>query len=479
MLAPLNLLEQLQARLDEWLGSIPAGELQAPGALASLILELPECPSLPPRIPDCPRFGFVHAARGELRAGYGIAAEWTATGSDRLEILGKAARELSGSWHRFDPDETGFSGFSLLGFAAHPDAPGVRAWHPESEQGELSTAPPDFPNALLWVPELALVSRRGQAALVLTTALPVERDSLHARWRDWIARLVPALGAPLPEPLTASGLTPLGSLPALGDWRALVESALAEIGRGPLDKVVLCRRVGLRGRRPFDLPRLLAALTYLFPSCQVLSIERGSSSFVAATPECLLRVSGSQVDVDAIAGTAARSASAAQDAALTQALRASEKDRREHTHVLDAVRGALEGCCTDVSVPERPTVMQLHNAQHLWSPVTARLGEGTDLFGLAERLHPTPATNGQPKREARDWLTLAEPLERGWYTGAAGILEPDLSGELWVLLRCAELSGDSARLYAGAGIVAGSDPLAEWRETGHKLAAIATALQFA
>jgi menaquinone-specific isochorismate synthase len=103
----------------------------------------------------------------------------------------------------------------------------------------------------------------------------------------------------------------------------------------------------------------------------------------------------------------------------------------------------------------------------------------TDLFCLAEHLHPTPATNGQPRQQARDWLTRSEPIERGWYTGAAGILEPDLSGELWVLLRCAEVTGDSARLYAGAGIVAGSDPLAEWRETGHKLAAIATALQFA
>jgi menaquinone-specific isochorismate synthase len=303
--------------------------------------------------------------------------------------------------------------------------------------------------------------------------------ALLARWRDWLARFVRALAGPLPEPLTPSRLTPLGSLPGLADWRALVESALTEIDRGPLDKVVLCRRVGLRGLRPFDLRRLEAALTYLFPSCQVVTIQRGATSFVAATPECLLRVHGRQVEVDAIAGTAARSASTAQDAALTAALRGSDKDRREHALVVDAVREVLDACCTGVQVPDRPTVMQLHNAQHLWSPVTAQLRGDTDLFCLAEHLHPTPATNGQPRQQARDWLTRSEPIERGWYTGAAGVIEPDLSGELWVLLRCAEVTGDSARLYAGAGIVAGSDPLSEWRETGHKLAAIATALQFA
>ncbi len=106
-------------------------------------------------------------------------------------------------------------------------------------------------------------------------------------------------------------------------------------------------------------------------------------------------------------------------------------------------------------------------------------GSETDLLDLAHRLHPTPATNGEPRRAARHWLRLAEPDGRGWYTGAAGVLEPDLSGELWVLLRCAEVTGEEAQLYAGAGIVAGSDPLAEWRETAHKLSAMATALRFA
>ncbi|WP_295413192.1 isochorismate synthase MenF, partial [uncultured Thiodictyon sp.] len=299
----------------------------------------------------------------------------------------------------------------------------------------------------------------------------------------WLVRLLNALDAPLPEPLTPSPLTPLGGRPDLADWQMLVETALDDIHRGTLDKVVLCRRVGIKGRRPFDPQRLLAALLYLFPACQVISIRHGGTRFVAATPERLVRVVGRQVEVDAIAGTAARAAGAAADAALTAALLASDKEQREHAMVVEAVRAVLDACCEAVQAPAAPTVLQLHNAQHLWSPMSGRLRADTDLFELAQRLHPTPATNGKPAAAARAWLDRMEPLNRGWYTGVAGILEPDpdgrLNGDLWVLLRCAELNGDVARLYAGAGIVRGSNPLAEWRETGHKLAAVATALQFA
>lgn len=130
-------------------------------------------------------------------------------------------------------------------------------------------------------------------------------------------------------------------------------------------------------------------------------------------------------------------------------------------------------------MPGVPGVIQLSNAQHLWSPIEAESRPGVHVFDLAERLHPTPATNGHPREPAREWLRVSEPFVRGWYTGAAGIVEPDLSGELWVLLRCARVCADHAELYAGAGIVAGSDPVSEWDETEAKLQAMLTALQYA
>jgi menaquinone-specific isochorismate synthase len=432
----------------------------------SLVLPLPRAPTLPPEI-DAPRFGLIHGRGNSLRAGYGIAAEWQAEGGERLSQLRRQARALYRSWAQVDPDDTGFQGFGLLGFAADPWAdPG-----PDTATG--------LPNALIWVPEVAVIRQHGEAALVFTARLPATRQSLLVRWMHWLKRLVPALGVERPEPLTPGPLTPLGSTPSLRDWRGLVDATLGEIHSQALRKAVLCRRVGLKARRPFDALRLQAALTWLFPACQVIRIARGGASFVAATPERLVKVAGGRVEVDALAGTAARSASSEQDRALTALLQDSPKDAREHALVVQAVSEALAGCCTDLDVPAAPRVMQLHNAQHLWSPIGGRLRPGNNLVDLAERLHPTPATNGDPRLPAREWLKRMEPFQRGWFTGAAGVLEPDLSGELWVLLRCAEVRGDTAHLFAGAGIVAGSDPLSEWRETGHKLSAMATALRFA
>lgn len=467
MLAPLDLLDQLEARLDESLGHLP---WDAEDGLVSLALPLPTVPELPPELSG-PRFGLLHGRRGELRAGYGVAAQWEAEGPERLVTLGARARRLSPHWHQVDPDETGFHGFAFLGFAADPEAA-------DPSRGQLGPRRA-LPNALLWVPELAVRRLQDQAAVVLTTRLPVQPAGLRRRWMGWLGRLAQALAEPAPEPLTPGPLQHLGSLPELMDWQEVVESTLEEIHQGTLQKAVLCRRIGLRGQRYFDLRRLQGVLTWLFPSCQVVRVAHSAVSFVAATPERLLRVQGRGLEVDAIAGTAPRSASSAQDAALTQGLIRSEKERREHQVVVEALRGALADSCRDLRVPAEPHVLQLHNAQHLWTPISGRLAGDQDLFDLARVLHPTPATNGEPRQAAREWLRRAEPAERGWYTGAAGVVEPDLSGELWVLLRCAEVEGSEARLYAGAGIVAGSNSLNEWRETGHKLSAMATALRFA
>jgi menaquinone-specific isochorismate synthase len=471
MLAPIPLLDQLRARIDESISALP---LDAAEGLASLVLDLPVIPAVAPEIPNH-RFALMHGRNNELRAGYGIAAEWQAQGPTRLSELRMRAQRLAEGWHHWDPDETGFTGFGLLGLAADPGPgsdsdPGVEG-PGNSGQG--------LPNAVLWVPEIAVASRGCQAALILSTALPASESGLRKRWLGLLERIIRGLSPASPEPRMPALLRPLGSAPGISHWRRLVDAVLREIDRGVMDKAVLCRRIGLRGPRPFDLRLLQAALAWLFPTCQVIHVARGPSSFIAATPERLLQVRGGRVEVDAIAGTAARSASAEQDRALAEGLLRSAKDLREHALVVEAVRSTLSVCCTEVHIPDAPRLLKLHNAQHLWSPISARLGDRTDIFDLAERIHPTPATNGTPREAVRDWLRQNEPLARGWYTGVAGILGPDLSGELWVLLRCAEVRGNEARLYAGAGIVSGSDALEEWRETGHKLSAIATALRFA
>jgi menaquinone-specific isochorismate synthase len=465
MLAPLKTLEQIVARLAETIDSLP---LTRPKGFVSLVLELPQALTMAPDVPG-PQFQFAHNHRGEIRAGYGVASEWTAHGEARLQTLRIAAKRMSEHWDHLDPDETGFSGFAMLGFAASPG---------QVDQGWAGD-PEALPNALLWLPELALCSSAGQAAVILSTALPADPDQVLARWKARLEQIVPRLNQPALDPLTPACLDQGPTEPDVERWQDLVLSALEQIEQEQLQKVVICRRLRLEGHRRFDLTRLNAALAYLFPSCQVVTIRRHTDSFVAATPERLFTQQRDRIEVDAIAGTVCRAPSADHDAALTSALRTSSKNLHEHMVVVDAVSDALSHCSRLVEPPDGPRVMQLNNAQHLWSIIRAELDPGMDVFQLAELLHPTPATNGHPCELARAWLRRAEPIQRGWYTGAAGIIEPDLTGELWVLLRCARINERTADLYAGAGIVAGSDPDSEWQETEHKLAAMSTALQFA
>jgi menaquinone-specific isochorismate synthase len=462
MLAPLDTLDHLKARLRELRGEILS---TAGDGVLSLILALPEPPSAPPPLAG-PGFSFMHTHRDELYAGYGSAGQWQAAGPGRLSDLRLRAKGLSRSWRQLDPDETGFAGFAMLGFAARPSA-----GDPPPADG--------LPNALLWLPEAALCSRRGQAALVLSTRHRGDRTRLIDHWCSLLDRLVPRLFLPAPGPLNRAPLRLRLSKPDRTRWLGLVQAARAEIAAGSFDKVVLARRLTVEGSRRFDLARLQGALRFLFPSCQVIHIRRGAASFVAATPERLLSLRGNRVEVDALAGTASRAAETLRDDALSRALRRSGKNLHEHRVVVEAIVEALEGTGSRVEAPPTPGLMQLNNVQHLWTRIATTLHAPSDAFVLAELLHPTPATNGHPRRAADRWLERTDAFERGWYTGAAGIVHPDLSGELYVLLRCARLRARVADLCAGAGIVAESEPRAEWRETEHKLDAMLSALQFA
>jgi salicylate biosynthesis isochorismate synthase len=461
MLAPSAMLDGLDARLADALTRLPlAGP---PGAVQSVLLALPRAPAAAAQLAGR-QFVFQHTERGELHAGYGEAVAWEAAGPARFKTMAQVLAE--GDWLRADPDDTGLDAFAMLGFAAADEAPA---------QAACSSSPA----ALLWVPEIGLICRDHEAALVFSTTLPARRAELLTRWRGLLRALLPRLYGQPAGPLPPATLRRECEEPDRAGWDGLVRAALAAVDAGPIEKLVVSRRLKVAGPRVFDIGRLLGALGCLFPTCQTLGLRRNGRSFVAATPERLLSLRDGRLEVDAIAGTAARAESAEADAALRAALLGCDKNRREHRVVIEAIGSALAEHCDDIRAPDAPVVMQLHNAQHLWSPLAARPRADVGLFDLAASLHPTPATNGQPRAAAQAWLRRVEPFPRGWYTGAAGILTPNGDGELWVLLRCAMVSGAEAELFAGAGIVAGSDPESEWSETEAKLAAMLSALQYA
>lgn len=250
----------------------------------------------------------------------------------------------------------------------------------------------------------------------------------------------------------------------LGDdgtaYRALVTRALEEIGSGRVSKLVPARAIDVVGEREFSERAVLEALEARFPTCTTFLVRGADgSAFVGATPETLCEVRHGALRTEALAGTCAPGQG-------TELL-ASEKDRREHGAVVAGIRAALSPLVVGLEVLATPSLRELSNVTHLWTPIQARVVPGVAALDVARALHPTPAVAGTPVDAAREWLATHEGFERGWYAGAVGTRSA-AGCELVVALRSALLRGATARVFAGAGVVEGSTPQAELEETGRK-----------
>jgi menaquinone-specific isochorismate synthase len=246
------------------------------------------------------------------------------------------------------------------------------------------------------------------------------------------------------------------------EWNDLVGRAVGAIARGDLEKVVLARAVTVDADQPFDIRSVLKHLRHSQPGCIVYA-DRG---YAGASPELLVRKKDSAVTARPLAGTAA-------DAAT---LLRSTKDAHEHALVVDAVIEALQQCCSDVRATG-PAPVELADVSHLATSVSARTrSAGTSIADLVVALHPTPAVGGMPNDAALGMIDAMEPVPRGRYAGPCGWIDRNGDGEFVVALRGADITGTHALLHAGAGIVTGSDPDAEWVETQQKLTPMLQAL---
>ncbi len=256
------------------------------------------------------------------------------------------------------------------------------------------------------------------------------------------------------------------------EWCGAVMSAVARIRAGGLRKVVLAREVRVEANRPILPHHALTGLRALYPSCMLFSVD----GFVGASPELLVSRHGVEVRSQPMAGTIPRSGDSDMDQALASALLRSEKDRLEHALVVDAVAAALSSFCQDVDVPPEPSIVALRNVCHLGTTITARLVDGPPALALATALHPTPAVAGTPTDEALAAIAELEGMDRGRYAGPVGWVDARGDGEWAVGIRSAQISGTTACLRAGVGVVADSDPEAELAETQLKLQALLSAV---
>ncbi|WP_164002164.1 isochorismate synthase DhbC [Pyxidicoccus caerfyrddinensis] len=256
-----------------------------------------------------------------------------------------------------------------------------------------------------------------------------------------------------------------------------VERALTLMQSGPLRKVVLSRSLHLHAAAPIDLPQLLRNLAWRNPSGYTFAVDlppeadgtTGARTLIGASPELLVSRSGFQVLANPLAGSAARSPDLVEDQKRAQALLTSPKDLHEHAVVIDAVAEALRPYCKTLDVPAGPSLVSTATMWHLSTRITGELADPSiSSLTLAAALHPTPAVCGYPTRLAHEAIGSIEPFERGYYTGAVGWCDASGDGQWAVTIRCAEADARTLRLFAGAGIVAGSRPESELAETEAK-----------
>jgi len=379
--------------------------------------------------------------RGEGLVGWGEAA--------RLEVSGPRALDEAAAWWTDwtdgvdTDDELGLAGSGPVLFASI-------AFDPRTG------------TSVFVVPEVVLGRRDGVEWL--TTVGDVDpRDVLLPEATD---------DGPAPRLRYADGsLDP-------ATWCAAVATAVERISAGELAKVVLARDLLVSADVPLDPRRLLRRLAARFPDCWTFSVD----GLLGATPELLLRRSGRQLSARVLAGTAPRGAGADDDRLAAQLI-GSAKDRAEHALAVDSLVQALEPFCATLDAPAEPDLLTLANVRHLASDVTGtqrRTGARgrAGLLELVGAVHPTAAVCGTPTPDAAAVISELEGMDRGRYAGPVGWLDARGDGEFGLALRCAELVGDDgARLFAGCGIVAGSDPAAELAETQAKFAAFQAALE--
>jgi menaquinone-specific isochorismate synthase len=377
-----------------------------------------------------------------LRVGAGFVTAGTAarlrveTGRGRFERAAEAVAEALGSIAVDGPSPSGEGGPG-----AGPIAVGALPFDDRS------------PGSLV-VPALVVV-RRGDGSGWVTTIGP---DGPYRRTLNGHSVRVRS-GEPV------AGLD-VREDPGRAVWTESVRRILAAIDAGEVRKVVLARQLVVEAGAPFDRRAVLDRLRRSHPSC----FTYAAGGFVGASPELLVRRRGDEVASCPMAGTVRRGATPEEDEALTAGLRRSVKEAEEHRLLVEAVVAALAPVCAEPPAASEPDVVRFPTVSHLATRVSGVLRRpAPSALALAGLLHPTPAVGGLPRAEALATIAALEGFDRGLYAGPVGWVDAAGDGEWAVALRGAQLDGRRARLVAGAGIVAGSDPEAEWAETEVKL----------
>jgi isochorismate synthase len=395
-------------------------------------------------------------------AGLGVAHEASSRGRERFGDVAEECLRIGSGAVLDEPRglPAGAGPVWLGGFAFDPDGGATPTW---------SSLPP----ASLVLPEISLCRRAGRTFLTLNAVVQPGGDI--EKLGEGLAARAAGLRVDSPLPLLDPHPTAHAEIRSArppGEFEAAVEGATTRIAAGEMSKVVLAREVIVGAAAAHDPAALFGAMREQFPACFCFCCGTPEAAFLGASPELLVRRAGAGVSTVALAGSTRRSSDPAVDDHLGEQLLRSDKDRREQRIVAERIVRALRPHAVWVEAAPEPEIVKVANIQHLATPVIAQLAEPHSAIELAGLLHPTPAVGGEPWPAAAGAIADLEGMDRGWYAAPVGWMDATEDGEFCVALRSALLRDREAHLFAGVGVVAGSDPAAELAETEVKLGAL-------
>ncbi len=411
----------------------------APGPLTARTVEIPDPGDL---LAALPAAGISWVRRGDGMVAWGEIARRDTKGPDRIDEALLWWRRATR--HATVRDDVRVRGTGLVAF------------------GSFAFADDAAAGGALIVPRYVVGRQEGRCFFTVIGAGQVDDVTLA----DALADAVPA--GPMPTVEVSAGDEEA--------WHTAVSAAVAAIGTGEVNKVVLARAVEARAAGALDVRSILTRLADEYPMCWTFHVD----GMVGATPELLARVDHGLVTSRVLAGTIRMTGDEMGDLARAAALARSSKDREEHSYAVGSVTQVLAAHCASVNVPDEPSVLHLPNVMHLATDITGALSQPVGALDVVRELHPSAAVCGTPTLAAARVIDRLEGLDRGRYAGPVGWIDAAGDGEWCIALRCAEIDrNDPARLrlFAGCGIVAASDPASEWAESEAKLEPMRAALR--
>ncbi len=481
--------------LREWLRSLPEAS-QSPRPWISLSLPLPPLDvlaALPVLTELCQRttppwhFYLAQPSNQQAILGLDILHQHQAQGHGRFQRIKHYCQQTLGQIRTYSPptpplarpESNGCGHSETLAQVGHPRIFCSFSFfeHPLPKTSKQPLDRVIFPEAWALLPRWQISQFGALTVLTLNAGHP----TTEADWQTLCSQLLqawstlqdlPPIAATHPISLTVPNLEHQAAL-----FQTQVQTALTQIADNHLEKLVLACAVDVEANRELQGLVTVDRLRQRYPSCYSFSLSNGlGETFLGASPERLVSLEAGQLVVDALAGSAPRSQHPEEDQSLGQGLQRSPKDLREHRVIVEFLHQALQDFSDNISLPSQPTLFRLANIQHLQTLIQAWVNAEVHLLDIVARLHPTPAVAGYPQAKACELLSHQEEWSRGLYGAPLGWVNAAGEGEFIVGIRSALLAGHQARVYGGAGIVAGSAPEREWEEILLKLKTLLTTL---